>query len=103
MRRPQPALGRTAGPVALHDKAGSAGAACGGELHQSKAEVRNATPAGGRPAGECAGLERLIESAWWKCIVVVHGTRREVIRRRRDAIATAWLPDGLRGLARRAH
>jgi hypothetical protein len=54
-------------------------AGCGGQVGELKAEVTSATPGGSRPAGACAGLESFIESAWMKCIVVVHGTRREVI------------------------
>jgi hypothetical protein len=55
-------------------------AGCGSDVRQLNAEVTNATPATGRSAGKCAGEEALIESAWTKCILVVHGTRRVVIR-----------------------
>jgi hypothetical protein len=51
----------------------------GRELPELKANAKSATPAGSRPAGDCAGSERFIESAWLKCIVVVHGTRRSAI------------------------
>jgi hypothetical protein len=52
---------------------------CGGELPELKANAKSATPTGSRPAGNCAGSERFIESAWLKCIVVVRGTRRSAI------------------------
>jgi hypothetical protein len=54
-------------------------AGCGGEVRELKADVKSATPTGGRPAGDCSGSERFIESAWVKCIVVVRGTRRSAI------------------------
>jgi hypothetical protein len=55
------------------------GAGCGGELPQLKANVKSSKPLASRPAGDCSGSERFIESAWWKCIVVVRGTRRSAI------------------------
>jgi hypothetical protein len=54
-------------------------AGCGGELPELKADASSATPTGGRAAGDCAGSERFVESAWVKCIVVVRGTRRSAI------------------------
>ena len=53
-------------------------AGCGSDVSQLKAEVTNAAPVASRSAG-CTGLDGFIESAWVKCILVVHGTRREVI------------------------
>jgi hypothetical protein len=50
-----------------------------GELRELKDESNRATPTGSRRAGSCTGSEQFIESAWWKCIVVVHGTRRSAI------------------------
>lgn len=54
-------------------------AGCGRELPGLKANAKSVTPTGSRPAGDCAGSERFIESAWLKCIVVVRGTRRSAI------------------------
>ncbi len=50
-----------------------------GELPELKANAKSVTPTGSRPAGNCSGSERFIESAWLKCIVVVPGTRRSAI------------------------
>ena len=54
-------------------------AGCGGEVPELKANTKSATPVGARQAGDCAGSERFVESAWVKCIVVVRGTRRSAI------------------------
>jgi hypothetical protein len=57
-----------------------------GEIAGLKANVEAATPSGSRPAGECAGSEHFIESAWIRCIVVVHGTARSAIREVSDRL-----------------
>jgi hypothetical protein len=52
---------------------------CGHEVAALKAKAGQVTPAGSRRAGDCAGSEAFIESAWVKCIVVVRGTRHSAI------------------------
>jgi hypothetical protein len=52
---------------------------CAHEVPALKSKAKQVTPAGSRRAGDCAGSEAVIESAWVKCIVVVRGSRRSAI------------------------